>query len=139
MLAGLFWPSTAYVTGQQARRVIADSFRRVFERFDLLVQPTMPMIAPRLVEGGIEVDGLKGLGSDAAIGEDAYRLAAIRYTAPWSLAGLPAATVPCGFVDGMPVGLCLVGRRLDDAVVLRAAHAFQRTTDWHEREPPPAP
>jgi Asp-tRNA(Asn)/Glu-tRNA(Gln) amidotransferase A subunit family amidase len=116
--------------------MIVDAFRAVFERYDALVQPAMPMIAPRLTESGIEVDGLEGLGSDAAIGEDAYRLAAIRYTAPWSLAGCPAATVPCGFVDGLPVGLCIVGRRLDDARVLRVAHAYQRATGWHERLPP---
>ncbi|MFN8187662.1 MAG: amidase [Gaiellales bacterium] len=135
-LAGLHWPPTVYVTGQRARRLIAEAFHRVFERFDLLVQPAMPMIAPRLGETGIEVDGLEGLGSDAAIGEDAYRLAAIRYTAPWSLVGFPAAAVPCGVVAGMPVGLSLVGPRLADALVLRAAHAFQRVTDWHERLPP---
>lgn len=134
-LAGLHVPPTGYVTAQRARRVIADAFRGLFERHDVLVHPTMPMIAPRLVEGGIEVDGLVGLGSDAAIGEDAYRLAAIRYTAPWSLVGYPAATVPCGFVDGLPVGLCLVGPRLGEVRVLRAADAYQRATDWHERIP----
>lgn len=135
-LAGLFWPPTAYVTGQRARRVVADGLHQLFRRFDLLVHPTMPMVAPRIVDGGIAVDGLAGLGSDSPIGEDAYRMAAIGYTAPWSLVGLPAATVPCGLVDGLPVGLCVVGRRLEDAAVLRAAHAFQQATDWHDRRPP---
>jgi len=43
--------------------------------------------------------------------------------------------VPCGFVDGLPVGLALIGRRFGDATVLRAAHALQQATDWHQRRP----
>jgi aspartyl-tRNA(Asn)/glutamyl-tRNA(Gln) amidotransferase subunit A len=43
--------------------------------------------------------------------------------------------VPCGFVDGLPVGLALVGRPDGDATVLRVARAFQEATDWHERKP----
>ena len=62
-----------------------------------------------------------------------YRLALIPFNSPWALAGLPIATVPCGFVDGLPVGLALVGRRLGEATVLRAAHAYQQETDWHRR------
>jgi aspartyl-tRNA(Asn)/glutamyl-tRNA(Gln) amidotransferase subunit A len=48
---------------------------------------------------------------------------------------VPTASVPCGFVDGLPVGLALTGRRLGEATVLRAAHAYQQATDWHERRP----
>jgi aspartyl-tRNA(Asn)/glutamyl-tRNA(Gln) amidotransferase subunit A len=54
---------------------------------------------------------------------------------PWTLAGLPVASVPCGLVDGLPVGLALAGRRFEETTVLRAAHAFQTVTDWHERRP----
>ena len=64
-----------------------------------------------------------------------YRLALIPFNSPWTLAGAPVASVPCGFVDGLPVGLALVGRPGGDATVLRAAAAFQRATDWHERRP----
>jgi len=45
--------------------------------------------------------------------------------------------VPCGFVDGLPVGMVLVGRRGEDAAVLQAAQRFQEATDWHERRPEP--
>ena len=64
-------------------------------------------------------------------GRDPYRLALIPFNSPWTLAGAPVASVPCGFVDGLPVGLALVGRPAEDATVLRAAAAFQRVTDWH--------
>jgi aspartyl-tRNA(Asn)/glutamyl-tRNA(Gln) amidotransferase subunit A len=48
------------------------------------------------------------------------------------------ASVPCGFVDGLPVGLAIVGCAGTDATVLRAAAAYQSATDWHERKPDPA-
>ena len=65
-----------------------------------------------------------------------YRLSVIPTSSPWTLAGLPVVSVPCGFVDGLPVGLALVGRRFAEATVLRLAHAYQTLTDWHERRPP---
>lgn len=125
LLAGLLLPPTAYVTGQRARRWYCEELQRVFDRFDLLAAPAMPVIAPRIGDERVELDGR----------EVPYRTCLIPFNSPWSLAGLPAISVPCGFVDGMPVGLALVGRRLADATVLRAAHAFQTATDWHERRP----
>ena len=65
-----------------------------------------------------------------------YRAALIPFNSPWSCLGLPVVSVPCGLVDGLPVGLALVGRRFDESTVLRAAHAYQRATDWHDRRPP---
>jgi aspartyl-tRNA(Asn)/glutamyl-tRNA(Gln) amidotransferase subunit A len=64
--------------------------------------------------------------------------ASIRYTAPWNLLGLPAVVVPSGFTrEGLPVSIQLVGRRFDDATVLRIARAYERVTDWHRRRPDP--
>jgi len=64
--------------------------------------------------------------------------ASIRYTAPWNLLGLPAVVVPSGFTrDGLPVSIQIVGRRFDDATVLRIARAYERVTDWHRRRPDP--
>lgn len=125
LLVGLFLPSTLYVTGQRARRAYYEDLRCTLRRVDVLAAPSMPVLPPRIGEETVEVGGR----------EVAYRLALIPYNSPWSLAGLPVASVPCGFVDGLPVGLALVGPRLGEGVVLRAAHAFQGATDWHRRRP----
>jgi aspartyl-tRNA(Asn)/glutamyl-tRNA(Gln) amidotransferase subunit A len=126
LLAGLLLPSSAPVTGQRARRALADEARPLFERYDVLASPEMPIVAPRIGEDPVEVGGER----------IAYRLAIIPFNSPWSCLGVPTVSVPCGLVDGLPVGLALTGRRLAEATVLRVAHAFQQVTDWHERRPP---
>lgn len=118
LLAGLCLPSTAYVTGLRARRWYVRELRSVLDRYDLLAAPAMPMLPPRLDEDTVP-----------------YRRALIPYNSPWSLAGLPVASVPCGFVDGLPAGMALVGRPVGDATVLGAARVFQQATDWHLRRP----
>jgi aspartyl-tRNA(Asn)/glutamyl-tRNA(Gln) amidotransferase subunit A len=118
LLAGLSLPSTAYPTGLRARRWLWDQVRTLFERYDILAAPTMPIVAPRLDE--IPAD---------------YRLVLMPFNSPWSCLGLPVVSVPCGFVDGLPVGMALVGREGEDATVLRAAQALQQASDWHERRP----
>ena len=65
------------------------------------------------------------------------REALLKLTRVFNLARMPSASVPCGFsTDGLPLGLMLGGARLNDALVLRAAHAYQTATDWHTRQPP---
>lgn len=126
LLAGLLLPGTAVVTGQRARRRLYVQAMPLFDQFDLLVAPEMPVVAPPIGEDLVDAGGV----------ELPYRLALIPYNSPWSCLGLPAASIPCGLVDGLPVGMALVGRRLDEATILRAAHAFQLATDWHQRLPP---
>jgi Asp-tRNA(Asn)/Glu-tRNA(Gln) amidotransferase A subunit family amidase len=64
-----------------------------------------------------------------------YRLQLMPYNSPQALLGLPVTVVPCGLVDGLPVGLALSGRRGEDGVPLRAAEELQERTDWHLRRP----
>src|SRR5438874_2352476 len=97
LLAGLFVPATAYVTALRARGVIAAGFRAAAEPFDCLVAPTLPSVAP--VFGGSD-----------PLEENLFRQGLLRYTAPWSLVGWPVVSVPCGFSDGLPVGLAPGGR-----------------------------
>jgi aspartyl-tRNA(Asn)/glutamyl-tRNA(Gln) amidotransferase subunit A len=118
LLAGLLLPSTAYVTGVRARNWVRSLWDRKLADFDLLVAPAMPIVAPRL----------------DAVPED-YRLLIMPYNSPASLLGLPVTVVPCGFADGLPVGLALMGRFGDDDLTLRAGEEFQRVTNWHERSP----
>jgi len=56
-------------------------------------------------------------------------------TIPVSLAGVPAISVPCGFADGLPVGLQIIGKAFDEATVLRVAHAYEQHTEYHKRRP----
>jgi aspartyl-tRNA(Asn)/glutamyl-tRNA(Gln) amidotransferase subunit A len=126
LLAGLFLPSTTYTLGQRTRRLAYASFERALREVDVLAAPTMPVTPPLIGEETVELDG-------ATV---AYRLALIPFNSPWSLVGAPVVSVPAGFVDGLPVGLALVGRRFGEATLLRVAHSFQRVTDWHERRPP---
>jgi aspartyl-tRNA(Asn)/glutamyl-tRNA(Gln) amidotransferase subunit A len=57
------------------------------------------------------------------------------FTLPVNIAGLPGISVPCGLVDGLPVGLQFIGKPFDEASVLRAGYAWQQATDWHTRRP----
>ncbi|MGH3011536.1 MAG: amidase [Gaiellaceae bacterium] len=125
LLVGLYVGPDVRAAGKRAREAACDEIRRVFERVDLLAAPTMPVLPPRI---GSEIVELRGR-------ETLYRLALIPYNSPWSLVGSPVASVPCGFVEDLPVGLALVGPRLGEATVLAAAHAFQLATEWHERRP----
>ena len=95
-----------------------DEWERALGGYDVLVAPAMPITAPRL----------------DAIPPD-YRLLVMPYNSPAALLGLPVVVVPCGFVDGLPVGLALTGRRGEDGVPLALARAFQDGTDWHLRSP----
>ncbi|MDH4177863.1 MAG: amidase [Thermoleophilia bacterium] len=128
LLAGLLLPGTAVVTGQRARRRLYAEALGLLARVDLLVAPQMPVVAPRIGEDTVDAGG-------ATL---PYRLSLIPFNSPWSCLGLPVASVPCGVVDGLPVGMAIVGRRLDETGVLRAAHTFQLASDWHTRVPPTA-
>jgi aspartyl-tRNA(Asn)/glutamyl-tRNA(Gln) amidotransferase subunit A len=125
LLAGLLLPPTAYVTGLRARRLFQRGLDPLFARYDMLVHPEMPVLPPRIGEETVLQHGV----------EQPYRLVIIPFNSPWALAGVPVVSAPCGFVDGLPVGLALVGAPRAEARVLRVAGAFQRVTDWHERRP----
>jgi aspartyl-tRNA(Asn)/glutamyl-tRNA(Gln) amidotransferase subunit A len=57
------------------------------------------------------------------------------FTLPVNIAGLPGLSVPCGLVDGLPVGLQIIGKPFDEETLLRAGHAYQHVTDWHTKRP----
>jgi len=109
-----------YRKAQKVRTVIAREFAAVFEGLDALVCPTAPMVAFPL---GARSDPLSMYLCDVL-------------TVPINLAGLPGVSVPCGFVDGLPVGLQVIAPRFMDARALRIAHAYQQATDWHTQRPP---
>jgi amidase len=103
-----------YAKAQNLARRLTAAYDAALERFDLLAMPTLPMKATPLPP------------ADAPIGEVVSRaLEMLPNTAPFDVTGHPAMTVPCGVSGGLPVGMMLVGRRWEEATVLRAARAFE--------------
>ena len=108
-------PAIDYLDAQRMRRLASTILLSAFEGFDVLVFPGQPHIAPKVDEDLIEY-GTQKLPLNSAN---------VRCHAPANLAGLPAVTVPVGFADGLPVGLQIVGRPLDEVSVLQAAKLVQ--------------
>ena len=110
-----------YLKAQQVRRLIADDFRRAYERCDVIVGPTAPSAAFRF-----------GAKSDDPVQmylNDIFTIAA-------NLTGAPAISIPCGFDrNGLPIGLQIQGNYFAEAQILDVAHRFQQATDWHTRAP----
>jgi aspartyl-tRNA(Asn)/glutamyl-tRNA(Gln) amidotransferase subunit A len=109
-----------YLKAQRVRALINADFIRAFASVDVLIGPTTP--TPAFAIGAKTADPITMYLNDI-------------YTIGANLAGLPAISVPCGFVQQLPVGLQIVGPHFSEARVLSAAHAFQRATEWHTRVP----
>ncbi|MYB35459.1 MAG: Asp-tRNA(Asn)/Glu-tRNA(Gln) amidotransferase subunit GatA [Gammaproteobacteria bacterium] len=110
-----------YIKAQKLRRLIADDFSRAFEQCDVIVGPTTPTTAFPI--------GLKTNDPVQMYLNDIFTNSA-------NLAGLPAMSIPAGFDrQGLPIGLHLIGKYLDEATILNVAHQYQLHTDWHQRIP----
>jgi aspartyl-tRNA(Asn)/glutamyl-tRNA(Gln) amidotransferase subunit A len=109
-----------YLKAQKVRQLIADDFRKAFERVDGILGPTTP--TPAFGIGAKTDDPITMYLNDI-------------YTIGVNLAGLPGMSIPMGFVDGLPVGLQLIGGYFGEERLLNAAHAYQRETSWHTRIP----
>ena len=110
-----------YRKAQQVRTLVRRDFDNAFEACDVIVGPTYPEVAFPI---GAKLDDPVSL----YLGDI--------YTVSANLAGLPGISLPCGQQDGLPVGMQILGRPLDEATLLRVADAFQRRTDHHEQSPP---
>jgi aspartyl-tRNA(Asn)/glutamyl-tRNA(Gln) amidotransferase subunit A len=111
-----------YLRAQKVRTLVCRDFEEAFREVDLVAGPTSP--TPAFLLGERTSDPLQMYLADV-------------FTVPCNLAGLPGLSVPCGFTAaGLPVGLQLLGRPLDEATLLRTAHAYEQATGWHLRPPP---
>lgn len=109
-----------YKRAQQVRTLIRRDFQEVFATVDALVTPTSPTVAFAI---GQKIDDpLAMYLSDV-------------FTMTCNLAGVPGLVVPCGFSEGLPVGLQLIGKPFDEATLLRIGDAYQRVTRWHTQQP----
>ena len=107
-----------YDKAQKVRTLIKQDFDKAFELVDVIISPTTPTVAFKL--GERTSDPLAMYKADLL-------------TTPASMAGIPAISIPCGMVDGMPVGLQIMGQQFDEATILRVAYAFEQATidaDW---------
>jgi aspartyl-tRNA(Asn)/glutamyl-tRNA(Gln) amidotransferase subunit A len=109
-----------YGRAQKVRTLVRRDFERAFASVDLIAAPTTPSVA---FKHGEKEDPLAMYLNDV-------------FTVPGSLAGVPALSLRCGFTAaGLPVGLQLIGKPLDEATLLRAAHAYEQATPWLARRP----
>ncbi|KPC98469.1 Glutamyl-tRNA(Gln) amidotransferase subunit A [Geobacillus sp. BCO2] len=109
-----------YKKAQKVRTLIKRDFENVFEQYDVIIGPTTP--TPAFKIGEKTSDPLTMYANDIL-------------TIPVNLAGVPAISVPCGFVGGLPVGLQIIGKHFDESTVYRVAHAFEQATDYHKQKP----
>ena len=108
-----------YKKAMQVRTLIRKDFDEVFQKVDVLLTPTSPVVAYPL---DAKMDPLTIYMLDVT-------------TIPVNMAGLPGISIPCGFADGMPVGVQLIGKALDEETLLRAAYTFEQATEFHKAQP----
>ena len=109
-----------YLKAQKVRQLISRDFKNAFEKVDVIAGPTAPTTAFAI--------GEKTDDPITMYLNDIYTIGA-------NLAGLPGISVPCGFAEGLPVGLQLVGPHFAEETILSCAHQYQQLTDWHTQGP----
>jgi Asp-tRNA(Asn)/Glu-tRNA(Gln) amidotransferase A subunit family amidase len=108
-------------------QAIRHAIRRIFDEVDVLLTPTVPIPPPVIADLQEHPENLRP-----------QELIMLRNTRPFNVWGVPAISVPCGFTkDGLPIGLQLAGAPWREDVVLQAAHAYERATEWHKKRPLP--
>lgn len=125
IMLGTFSLSTGYydayfTKAAKVRTLIKQDFEKAFEKCDVIVGPVSPTVAWNLGEK-VE-DPLTMYLSDI-------------YTVPPSLAGIPGLSVPCGFVNGLPVGLQILGKHMAEEMILNVGEAYENATDWKKEKP----
>lgn len=127
---GQFISATQYLRAQRVRALVQDDAAELLRSYAVLVCPTVPSPAPRIGEETVVIRGASVRVVDVMT----------RLTRLWNLTGLPAISVPCGFASsGLPVGLQVIGRPMDEATVLTVAHAYEQASPWHTHRPPDPP
>jgi amidase len=108
-----------YAKSQNLARQLTAAYDATFAQYDLLLMPTLPMTATPLPKPGAPVE---------EVVSRAFEM--LPNTCPFDVTGHPAMSLPCGLVDGLPVGLMLVAKKYDEATIYRAAYSFEQAGDW---------
>jgi len=109
-----------YKKAQSLRRLIWEEFNQAFSKYDALVTPTSPTVPFKI--GEKTGDPMQMYLSDVCV-------------LPINIAGIPGISIPGGFVNGLPVGLQILGKSFDEETILRIAHVYEQATDWHTKKP----
>jgi aspartyl-tRNA(Asn)/glutamyl-tRNA(Gln) amidotransferase subunit A len=124
--AGELTLATTYINALRVRFAWKSELKEAMRDVDVIVAPTLPNTAMRVGET------VSKIGSK----EETVFAVSARFCAPFNMAGLPAASIPCGFApNGLPIGLQIVGKPFDEETVLKVGHAFESDTDYHIRRP----
>jgi aspartyl-tRNA(Asn)/glutamyl-tRNA(Gln) amidotransferase subunit A len=124
--AGELTLATTYINAQRSRLAIKNAFKQAMRDVDVLVTPTQPTTALKIGQTTSRI----GSREETVFGVSA------RFCAPFNISGLPAISVPCGFSpEGMPIGLQIIGKPFDEETIFRIADAFERSTQWHLKNP----
>ena len=109
-----------YLKAQKIRRLISNDFKVAYDKCDVIMGPSAPSVAFK--SGEKQEDPLAMYLQDI-------------FTISTNLAGLPAMSIPAGFVNELPVGLQLIGNHFEESKILNIAHIYQKNTDWHLQSP----
>lgn len=109
-----------YLKAQKVRQLISEDFKNAFEKVNVIAGPTTP--SPAFPLGAKMDDPIEMYLNDI-------------FTIGANLAGLPAMSIPCGFVDNLPIGLQLIGKHFGEESILQCGHQYQQITDWHKQVP----
>jgi aspartyl-tRNA(Asn)/glutamyl-tRNA(Gln) amidotransferase subunit A len=126
--AAMELPAKEYLKAMRLRSALQMAMRELLSDIDVLIAPARPGPAGKITDS---LDGPRD--SNRTLPKDPGLTALI---AAGNLAGLPALVLPCGFADGMPIGIQIVGRAFTENTLLAIGKEFQNRTDWHKRRPP---
>ena len=112
------------VTAMNAADRLKGTLAAIFDKVDMILAPAIPMLPWPL-----------GTWEEAFRAGDPSALWLFRYTLPFNITHNPTVTFPAGSENGLPIGVQVIGRHFDEALLLRAAHSFQLQTNWHRLRP----
>lgn len=108
-----------YAKAQNLSRQLTAAYNAALAEYDLLLMPTLPMVAPPLPKPGAPIEEVIARAFEN-----------VPNTCPFNATGHPSMSIPCGKVDGLPVGMMLTGKHYEEATIYRAAYAFEQAVDW---------